>query len=48
MRFIPGNDCRELSTRAIAEIEPKLHAVSNNELKALVKTVVPEYSPFLD
>ena len=48
MRFIPGNDCRELSTRAIAEIEPKLHAVSNNELKSLVKTVVPEYTPFLD
>jgi len=48
MRFIPGNDCRALSARAIAEIEPKLHDVSNNELKALVKTVVPEYTPFLD
>lgn len=48
MRFIPGNDCRELSARAIAEIEPKIHAVTNNELKALVKTVVPEYVPFLD
>lgn len=48
MRFVPGNDCRELSARAIAEIEPKLHSVTNNELKALVKTVVPEYVPFLD
>jgi FlaA1/EpsC-like NDP-sugar epimerase len=48
MRFIAGNDCRELSARAIAEIEPRLHAISNNELKALVKTVVPEYTPFLD
>jgi FlaA1/EpsC-like NDP-sugar epimerase len=48
MRFVPNNDCRELSARAIADIEPKLHVITSNELKALVKTVVPEYSPFLD
>lgn len=48
MRFVPSNDCRELSARAIAEIEPRLHELSNNELKSLVKLVVPEYTPYLD
>jgi FlaA1/EpsC-like NDP-sugar epimerase len=48
MRFVPSNDSRELSARAIAEIEPKLHRISSNELKALVKSVVPEYTPYLD
>jgi len=48
MRFVPGNDAREGSARAIKEIEEKLYLVTNNQLKGLVKTVVPEYTPYLD
>jgi len=48
MRFVPGNDAREGSARAIAEIEGKLYQVTNNQLKGLVKTIVPEYTPYLD
>jgi FlaA1/EpsC-like NDP-sugar epimerase len=48
MRFVPKNDAREASARAIAEIEGKLYTVTNNQLKGLVKTVVPEYTPYLD
>ena len=48
MRFVPGNDAREASARAITEIEAKLYTVTNNQLKGLVKTVVPEYTPYFD
>jgi FlaA1/EpsC-like NDP-sugar epimerase len=48
MRFVPGNDAREGSERAIAEIEGALYKVSNNELKALLKKVISEYTPFFD
>jgi len=48
MRFVPGNDARERSARAIQEIEGKLYQVTNNQLKGWVKTIVPEYTPYLD
>ena len=48
MRFVPANDAREGSARAIKEIEGQLYLVTNNQLKGLVKTVVPEYTPYLD
>lgn len=48
MRFVPRNDARESSAKAIAEIESALYKVSNNELKALLKKVVSEYTPFFD
>jgi len=48
MRFVPGNDAREGSAWAIAEIEGALYKVSNNELKALLKKVISEYTPFFD
>jgi len=48
MRFVPNNDAREASARAMAEIESALYIVSNNELKGLMKKVVPEYTPYFD
>ena len=48
MRFVPGNDARESSAKAITEIEGALYKVSNNELKALLQKVVSEYTPFFD
>jgi FlaA1/EpsC-like NDP-sugar epimerase len=48
MRFVPANDAREGSARAIKEIEGQLYQVTNNQLKGLVKTIVPEYTPYLD
>lgn len=48
MRFVPKNDAREASAKAINEIESALYIVSNNELKGLLKTVVPEYTPYFD
>jgi len=48
MRFVPKNDAREASAKAINEIESALYIVSNNQLKGLLKTVVPEYTPYLD
>ncbi len=48
MRFVSRQDVRAASSQAIESIEPKLHSASNNELKELVKAVVPEYSPYLD
>ncbi|HEV2990114.1 MAG TPA: nucleoside-diphosphate sugar epimerase/dehydratase [Candidatus Angelobacter sp.] len=48
MRFVPNNDAREGSALAISEIEGALYRVSNNELKALLKKVISEYTPFFD
>jgi len=48
MRFVPNNDAREGSARAIAEVEGALYKASNNELKALLKKVIAEYTPFFD
>jgi FlaA1/EpsC-like NDP-sugar epimerase len=48
MRFVPAIDAREKSALAISEIEGALYKVNNNELKELLKKVVPEYTPYLD
>jgi len=48
MRFLPGYDAREASARAIAEVETALYKVTNNQLKDMIKQVVPEYTPYLD
>ena len=48
MRFVPGNHVREASGKAVTEIEEKLYRMSNNQLKHLVKEVVPEYTPYFD
>ncbi len=48
MRFVPNNDACAASAKAINKVESVLYTVSSNELKGLLKTVVPEYTPYFD
>jgi len=48
MRFVPGNDARAASAQAFDEVEGMLYKVSSNELKARLRKIIPEYTPYLD
>jgi FlaA1/EpsC-like NDP-sugar epimerase len=48
MRFVCDVDAQEASMRAIAELESHLYQISSNEIKGVLRKIVPEYTPFFE
>lgn len=48
MRFVSAGGAPEVSRLAIERLEPILHSASPNDIKVLLKEIVPEYVPYLD
>jgi len=46
MRFTTKGDFQAASYRAIHELESRLYKVDNNEAKAILKGIIPEYRPY--
>lgn len=45
MRFITKKGDIESSARSIAELESRLYTVDNNEVKRIMQSIIPEYTP---
>jgi FlaA1/EpsC-like NDP-sugar epimerase len=48
MRFVPSGDATAASAQAIDQLEPILYTVSANPIKEQIKSIVPEYTPYLE
>ncbi len=48
MRFIPKGDATAASAQAIDQLEPILYTVSSNPIKEQIKSIIPEYTPYLE
>lgn len=48
MRFVPSGDASAASVQAIDQLEPILYTVSSNPIKEQIKSIIPEYTPYLD
>lgn len=48
MRFVPGGDATSDSAQAVDQLEPILYTVSPNHIKNQIKTIIPEYTPYLE
>ena len=48
MRFVPGGDASSASAQAIDQLEPILYKVSPNPIKEQIKSIIPEYTPYLE
>ena len=48
MRFLPNGDALAASAQAIDQLEPILYKVSPNSIKQQTKSIIPEYTPYLD
>lgn len=48
MRFVCCVNAQEASTRAIVELESRLYQISSNEIKGVLRKIVPEYTPFFE
>ncbi|MFA5263441.1 MAG: nucleoside-diphosphate sugar epimerase/dehydratase [Opitutaceae bacterium] len=45
MRFTPKNGFEAASERAVRELEARLYKIDANEAKAILKGIIPEYTP---
>lgn len=48
MRFVPVGDVAAASAQAIDQLEPILYTVSANPIKEQIKSIIPEYTPYLE
>ena len=48
MRFVPSGDASAASAQAIDQLEPILYTVSANPIKEQIKSIIPEYTPYLE
>jgi len=48
MRFVPNGDASAASALAIDQLEPILYTVSPNPIKEQIKSIIPEYMPYLE
>lgn len=48
MRFVPKGDAAAASAQAIDQLEPILYTVSPNPIKEQIRSIIPEYTPYLD
>ncbi|AOS45005.1 UDP-N-acetyl-alpha-D-glucosamine C6 dehydratase [Lacunisphaera limnophila] len=48
MRFVPSGDATAASAQAIDQLEPILYTVSPNPIKEQIKSIIPEYTPYLE
>ncbi len=48
MRFVPNGDAAAASAQAIDQLEPILYTVSPNPIKEQIRSIIPEYTPYLE
>jgi FlaA1/EpsC-like NDP-sugar epimerase len=48
MRFVPAGDATADSAQAVDQLEPILYTVSPNHIKDQIKSLIPEYTPYLE
>lgn len=48
MRFVPSGDATAASAQAIDQLEPILYTASSNPIKKQIKSIIPEYTPYLE